>query len=92
MALVHPSELDPKAEISPTEIQKLIEENELLMKAVLECENRGRHQDCEKFLTRLHQNMVYLGEKVDLQNLNALEAQTETKTNDLSKKKPSKPK
>lgn len=48
-------------------IDKLLEENHQLIIAALECQNRGRFQDCLKYQERLQRNLFYLASLADSQ-------------------------
>ncbi|EME32596.1 MYB-related protein [Galdieria sulphuraria] len=48
-------------------VDKLLEENHQLIMAALDCQNRGRFQDCLKYQERLQRNLFYLASLADAQ-------------------------
>ncbi|GJQ09278.1 hypothetical protein GpartN1_g1069.t1 [Galdieria partita] len=48
-------------------VDKLLEENHQLIMAALDCQNRGRFQDCLKYQERLQRNLFYLASLADSQ-------------------------
>ncbi|XP_063048988.1 SS18-like protein 2 [Engraulis encrasicolus] len=54
-----------KAEINQEIIQRLLDENDQLVKCIAEYMQRGRATECVQYQQILHRNIVYLGTIAD---------------------------
>ncbi|KAL2088674.1 hypothetical protein ACEWY4_015573 [Coilia grayii] len=54
-----------KAEIKQETIQRLLDENDQLVKCIAEYMQRGRATECVQYQQILHRNIVYLGTIAD---------------------------
>lgn len=50
-----------KAEINQETIQRLLDENDQLVRCIAEYMQKGRATECVQYLQILHRNIVYLG-------------------------------
>ncbi|XP_069072571.1 SS18-like protein 2 [Lissotriton helveticus] len=54
-----------KAEINQDTIQRLLEENDQLIRCIVEYQNKGRAVQCAQYQQILHRNLVYLATIAD---------------------------
>ncbi|KFM58425.1 Protein SSXT, partial [Stegodyphus mimosarum] len=50
---------------SPVQIQKMLDENTLIMRAITDYQNRGKARECHQYLQLLHRNLVFLASVAD---------------------------
>ncbi|KAB1263901.1 SS18-like protein 2 [Camelus dromedarius] len=60
-----PDWLRGKAEVNQETIQRLLEENDQLIRCIMECQNKGRANECVQYQHVLHRNLIYLATIAD---------------------------
>ncbi|XP_075432494.1 SS18-like protein 2 [Ascaphus truei] len=60
-----PGRLRGKAEINQETIQRLLEENDQLIRCIVEYQNKGRATECAQYQQILHRNLIYLATIAD---------------------------
>jgi hypothetical protein len=53
------------AQLTPAVIQQYLDENQLLIQAIVDNHNTGRYEDCVKYQEKLHQNLLFLSSLAD---------------------------
>ncbi|XP_071423307.1 SS18-like protein 2 [Pithys albifrons albifrons] len=54
-----------KAEVNQDTLQRLLEENDQLIRCIVEYQNKGRATDCVQYQHILHRNLIYLATIAD---------------------------
>ncbi|XP_007517446.1 SS18-like protein 2 [Erinaceus europaeus] len=54
-----------KAEVNQETIQRLLEENDQLIRCIVEYQNKGRAHECVQYQQVLHRNLIYLATIAD---------------------------
>ncbi|KAM9302333.1 SS18-like protein 2 [Gastrophryne carolinensis] len=66
MSLVFvPERLRGRAQVSEENVQRLLEENDQLIRCVQEYQSKGRAAECCKYQHVLHRNLIYLATIAD---------------------------
>ncbi|XP_073710064.1 SS18-like protein 2 [Misgurnus anguillicaudatus] len=79
-----------KAQINQETIQRLLDENDQLVRCITEYMQKGRATDCVQYQQILHRNIVYLGTIADASteippdNINPCETNTLAESTDTS--------
>nr|XP_055029704.1 SS18-like protein 2 [Misgurnus anguillicaudatus] len=79
-----------KAQINQETIQRLLDENDQLVRCITEYMQKGRATDCVQYQQILHRNIVYLGTIADASteippdNINTCETNTLAESTDTS--------
>lgn len=60
-----PDWLRGKAEVNQETIQRLLEENDQLIRCIVEYQNKGRANECVQYQHVLHRNLIYLATIAD---------------------------
>ncbi|XP_064015967.1 SS18-like protein 2 [Pogoniulus pusillus] len=60
-----PERLRGKAAVSQETLQQLLEENDQLIRCIMEYQNKGRAADCVQYQHILHRNLIYLATIAD---------------------------
>ncbi|XP_011806343.1 PREDICTED: SS18-like protein 2 [Colobus angolensis palliatus] len=60
-----PDWLRGKAEVNQETIQRLLEENDQLIRCIVEYQNKGRGNECVQYQHVLHRNLIYLATIAD---------------------------
>ncbi|XP_038609930.1 SS18-like protein 2 [Tachyglossus aculeatus] len=60
-----PERLRGKAEVNQETIQRLLEENDQLIRCIVEYQNKGRAAECTQYQHVLHRNLIYLATIAD---------------------------
>ncbi|KAF7469684.1 SS18-like protein 2 [Marmota monax] len=68
-----------KAEVNQETIQQLLEENDQLIRCIVEHQNKGGANECVQYQHVLHRNLIYLATLAD-----ASPSSTQKQWNDLS--------
>ncbi|XP_057230267.1 SS18-like protein 2 [Malurus melanocephalus] len=55
-----PERLRGKAEVNQDTLQQLLEENDQLIRCIVEYQSKGRATDCVQYQHILHRNLIYL--------------------------------
>ncbi|XP_045678416.1 SS18-like protein 2 [Phyllostomus hastatus] len=55
-----PDWLRGKAQVNQEMIRRLLEENDLLIRCMVEYQNKGRANECVQYQHVLHRNLIYL--------------------------------
>uniref|UniRef100_F7BIF2 SS18 N-terminal domain-containing protein n=4 Tax=Metatheria TaxID=9263 RepID=F7BIF2_MONDO len=66
-----PERLRGKAEVNQETIQRLLEENDQLIRCIVEYQNKGRAAECTQYQHVLHRNLIYLATIADASPANA---------------------
>ncbi|XP_068117674.1 SS18-like protein 2 [Hyperolius riggenbachi] len=66
MSLVFvPERLRGRAHVPDDNLQRLLEENDQLIRCIVEYQNKGRATECSKYQQVLHRNLIYLATIAD---------------------------
>ncbi|XP_073516043.1 SS18-like protein 2 [Phyllobates terribilis] len=66
MSLVFvPERLRGRAQIPEDNVQRLLEENDQLIRCIVEYQNKGRAMECSQYQQILHRNLIYLATIAD---------------------------
>ncbi|XP_029464226.1 SS18-like protein 2 [Rhinatrema bivittatum] len=65
-----PERLRGKVEINQDTIQRLLEENDQLIRCIVEYQNKGRATECAQYQHILHRNLIYLATIADSSPVN----------------------
>ncbi|XP_064243012.1 SS18-like protein 2 [Passer domesticus] len=60
-----PERLRGAAEVNQDTLQRLLEENDQLIRCIVEYQNKGRATDCVQYQQILHRNLIYLATIAD---------------------------
>ncbi|KAM6250604.1 SS18-like protein 2 [Spheniscus humboldti] len=60
-----PERLRGKAEVNQETLQRLLEENDQLIRCIVEYQSKGRATDCVQYQHILHRNLIYLATIAD---------------------------
>ncbi|XP_005492588.1 SS18-like protein 2 [Zonotrichia albicollis] len=60
-----PERLRGAAEVNQETLQRLLEENDQLIRCIVEYQNKGRATDCVQYQHILHRNLIYLATIAD---------------------------
>ncbi|XP_030060301.1 SS18-like protein 2 [Microcaecilia unicolor] len=60
-----PERLRGKVEVNQDTIQQLLEENDQLIRCIVEYQNKGRATECAQYQHVLHRNLIYLATIAD---------------------------
>ncbi|XP_061450384.1 SS18-like protein 2 [Rhineura floridana] len=60
-----PEKLRGKAEVNQETLQRLLEENDQLIRCIVEYQNKGRAAECVQHQHTLHRNLIYLATIAD---------------------------
>ncbi|KAM4894575.1 SS18-like protein 2 isoform 1-T1 [Sylvia borin] len=60
-----PERLRGKAEVNQDTLQRLLEENDQLIRCIVEYQSKGRASDCVEYQHILHRNLIYLATIAD---------------------------
>ncbi|CAI5781964.1 SS18-like protein 2 [Lacerta agilis] len=60
-----PEKLRGKAEVNQETLQRLLEENDQLIRCIVEYQNKGRAEECVQHQHTLHRNLIYLATIAD---------------------------
>ncbi|XP_069907082.1 SS18-like protein 2 isoform X2 [Oryctolagus cuniculus] len=60
-----PDWLRGSAEVNQETIQRLLEENDQLIRCIVEYQNKGRANECVQYQHVLHRNLIYLATIAD---------------------------
>lgn len=60
-----PDWLRGKAKVNQETIQRLLEENDQLIRCIVEYQNKGRANECVQYQHVLHRNLIYLATIAD---------------------------
>ncbi|ELK10113.1 SS18-like protein 2 [Pteropus alecto] len=60
-----PDWLRGKAQVNQETIQQLLEENDQLIRCIVEYQNKGRAYECVQYQHVLHRNLIYLATIAD---------------------------
>ncbi|XP_019361111.1 PREDICTED: SS18-like protein 2 [Crocodylus porosus] len=60
-----PERLRGKAEVNQETLQRLLEENDQLIRAIVEYQSKGRATECVQYQHILHRNLIYLATIAD---------------------------
>ncbi|XP_077165880.1 SS18-like protein 2 [Paroedura picta] len=55
-----PEKLRSKVEVNQETLQRLLEENDQLIRCIVEYQNKGRAAECVQHQHTLHRNLIYL--------------------------------
>ncbi|XP_044797759.1 SS18-like protein 2 [Bubalus bubalis] len=69
-----PDWLRGKAEVNRETIQWLLEENDQLIRCIVEYQNKGRANECVQYQHVLHRNLIYLATIADANPTSASKA------------------
>ncbi|KAG1944608.1 SS18-like protein [Pimephales promelas] len=70
-----------KAQINQDIIQRLLDENDQLVRCITEYQQKGRATECVQYQQILHRNIVYLGTIADA-STEIMPEETQTSAND----------
>ncbi|NP_001165193.1 synovial sarcoma translocation gene on chromosome 18-like 2 L homeolog [Xenopus laevis] len=66
MSLVFvPERLRGRAQVGEDTVQRLLEENDQLIRCIVEYQNKGRATECSQYQQILHRNLIYLATIAD---------------------------
>ncbi|XP_041252180.1 SS18-like protein 2 [Pyrgilauda ruficollis] len=60
-----PERVRGTAEVNQDTLQRLLEENDQLIRCIVEYQNKGRATDCVQYQHILHRNLIYLATIAD---------------------------
>ncbi|XP_037382776.1 SS18-like protein 2 isoform X2 [Talpa occidentalis] len=60
-----PNWMRGRAEVNQETIQRLLEENDQLIRCIVEYQNKGRANECVQYQHVLHRNLIYLATIAD---------------------------
>ncbi|XP_072836734.1 SS18-like protein 2 [Pogona vitticeps] len=60
-----PERVRGKAEVNQETLQRLLEENDQLIRCIVEYQNKGRAAECMQHQHTLHRNLIYLATIAD---------------------------
>uniref|UniRef100_A0A1W7RD29 SS18-like protein 2-like isoform 1 n=1 Tax=Agkistrodon contortrix contortrix TaxID=8713 RepID=A0A1W7RD29_AGKCO len=60
-----PERLRGKAEVNQETLRRLLEENDQLIRCIVEYQNKGRAAECVQHQHTLHRNLIYLATIAD---------------------------
>ncbi|XP_048190692.1 SS18-like protein 2 [Perognathus longimembris pacificus] len=60
-----PDWLRGKAKVNQETVQRLLEENDQLVRCIVEYQNKGRANECVQYQHVLHRNLIYLATIAD---------------------------
>ncbi|NXR31147.1 S18L2 protein, partial [Zosterops hypoxanthus] len=60
-----PERLRGKAEVNQDTLQRLLEENDQLIRCIVEYQSKGHASDCVEYQHILHRNLIYLATIAD---------------------------
>ncbi|KAM4722087.1 SS18-like protein 2 [Rhinophrynus dorsalis] len=77
MSLVFvPERLRGRVQISEDTVQRLLEENDQLIRCIVEYQNKGRPTECSQYQQILHRNLIYLATIADASPANVTKSET----------------
>ncbi|KAE8608902.1 hypothetical protein XENTR_v10011654 [Xenopus tropicalis] len=66
MSLVFvPERLRGRGQVGEDTVQRLLEENDQLIRCIVEYQNKGRATECSQYQQILHRNLIYLASIAD---------------------------
>ncbi|XP_040184003.1 SS18-like protein 2 [Rana temporaria] len=60
-----PERLRARAQVTEDNVQRLLEENDQLIRCIVEYQSKGRATECSQYQQVLHRNLIYLATLAD---------------------------